>query len=84
MNIVQEISVSDSNNDYSTLETFLCRAVRLTKNADFDNYKYSEYGIVFDRRRTFSCPSGGFGCNVIFFGVDMSSSIHLDNSKNIF
>ena len=38
-------------------------AVKLTKNADFDKYKYSGYGIGFDRRGTFSFPTGGFGCN---------------------
>ena len=30
----------------------------------------------------FSFPGGlGFGQNVIFFGVDMSSSAHIDNKK---
>ena len=29
----------------------------------------------------FSFPSGGFGCNVIVFGVDMSSSAYIDNKK---
>ena len=26
-------------------------------------------------------PGGGFGQNVIIFGVDMSSSVHVDNKK---
>ena len=26
-------------------------------------------------------PSGGYGCNVTIFGVDMNSSIHVDNKK---
>ena len=26
-------------------------------------------------------PSGGSGCNAIIFGVDLSSSIHVDNKK---
>ena len=55
--------------------------VKLTKNADIDKYKYSGYGILFDRRGTFSFPSSGFGCNGIIFGVDMSSSVHVDNQK---
>ena len=27
-------------------------------------------------------PNGGYGQNVIIFGVDMSSSIHIDNKKD--
>ena len=30
---------------------------------------------------TFSFPIGGFGKNVILFGVDMNSSVHVDNKK---
>ena len=37
--------------------------------------------IWFDRKSSFSFPSGGFGQNVIIFGVDMSSSVHVDNKK---
>ena len=50
-----------------------------TKNEDIDKYGYSGYGIGFDRRGSFSFPGGGFGQNVIIFGVDMNSSIHVDN-----
>ena len=53
----------------------------LTKNADIEKYKYSGYGIGFDRRSSFSLPSGGFGQNVLIFGADMSSSIHIDNKE---
>ena len=53
----------------------------MTKNADIEKYKYSGYGIRFDRRSSFSFPSGGFGQNVLIFGADMSSSIHIDNKK---
>ena len=56
-------------------------AVRLTKNSDIDKYRYSGYGIGFDRRGSFPFPCGGFGINVIIFGVDMSSSLHVDNTK---
>ena len=56
-------------------------AVKLTKNADIDKYGYSGYGIRFDRKSSFSLPSGGFGQNLIIFGVDMSSSDHIDNKK---
>ena len=73
--------VSDSNNNYHTLENSLFGAFKLTKNADIDKYKYSRYGIGFDRRETFSFPTCGFECNVIFFGVELSSSVHVDNDK---
>ena len=43
--------------------------------------KYSGYGIGFDIRSSFSFPSGGFGQNVLIFGADMSSSIHIDKKK---
>ena len=34
---------------YSTLENCLFGAVKLTKHVDIDLYKYSGYGIGFDR-----------------------------------
>ena len=54
--------------------------VKLTKNPDIDKYKYSGYGIGFDRNEKFSVYNG-FGTNCIIFGVDMSSSVHVDNKK---
>ena len=54
-------------------------AVSLTKNADNDKYKYSGYGIGFDRGGADLLPSGSFGRDVIIFGVDMSSSVHFYN-----
>ena len=33
----------------------------------------------FDSRWQFSLPDGSMGRNVIFFGPDMSSSVHFDN-----
>ena len=46
-----------------TIKNCLFRAVTLTKNADTEKYKYSGYGIEFDRRSNFSFPGGGFGQN---------------------
>ena len=43
-------------------------------------YKYSGYGIGFDRKGGFSVGNW-FGRNCILFGVDMSSSVHVDNKK---
>ena len=53
----------------------------MTKNAGIDRYRYSGYVTEFDRKSSFSFPGGGFGQNVIIFGVDMSSSAHVDNKK---
>ena len=54
----------------------------LAKHVDIDQYKYSGYGIGFDRKGAFSF-SNGFGKNVIIFGVDMSSFVHANNkTKN--
>ena len=79
--IVYEVGASGSNNSDPTLKNCLFGAVTLTKNADIDKYGYSGYGIGFDRRSSFSFPGGGFGQNVLIFGVDMSSSAHIDNKK---
>ena len=58
---VYELGASTSNDNDPTLKNCLFGAVTLTKNADIDKYKYSGYGIGFDRRSSFSFPSGGFG-----------------------
>ena len=55
-----------------------------TKNADIDKYQYLGYGIEFDRKSSLSFSGGRFGKNVIFFGVDMSFSVHVDNKKRTF
>ena len=79
--IVYELSASGSHSDDPTLKNNLFGAVTLTKNADIDKYGYSGYGIGFDRKSSFSFPGGGFGQNVLIFGVDMSFSAHIDNKK---
>ena len=56
-------------------------AVKLTKNADPDKYKYSGYSIGFDSCSEFSFTDGNMGKNVITFGADMSSSVHIDKKK---
>ena len=48
-------------------------AVKLTKQVDIDLYKYSGYGIRFDRKGLFQL--------VMISGVDMSSSSYIDNKK---
>ena len=79
--IVYELAASSSHDSDPTIKNCLFGAVTLTKNADIEKYRYSGYGIGFDRRSSFSFPSGGFGQNVLIFGADMSSSIHIDNKK---
>ena len=77
--IVYEIDASGSFSDDPALRSSLFVAVKLTKNSDFDKYRYSGYGIGFDKKGSFSFPGGGFGQNVIVLGADMSSSVHVDN-----
>ena len=77
--IVYELGASSSNDSDPTLKNCSFGAVTSTKNADIKQYGYSGYGIGFDRRGSFPFPDGGFGQNVLIFGVDMSSSTHIDN-----
>ena len=79
--IVYELGASTSDNNDPTLKKCLFGAVILTKNTDIDKYRYSGYGIGFDRRSNFSFPGGGFSQNVLIFGLDMSYSSHIDTKK---
>ena len=81
--MVYELTGSSSHSDEPTLKNCLFGAVTLTKNADIDTYGYSGYGIGFDKKSRFSFPGGGFGQNVLIFGADMISSIHIDNKKKM-
>ena len=80
---VYELGASSTRNNDPTLKKLLFSEVTLTKNADIDKYGYSVYGIGFDRKLAFSFPPGGvgFGQNVVIFGVDLSSSAHIDSKK---
>ena len=79
--IVYEISKNVSIRDYPAPGNCLFGELRLTKNADINKFKYSGYGIRFDRHGRFSFPGIGLGRNVIIFERDMSSSVHVDNKK---
>ena len=74
------MGASGSHNNDLTLKNCLFGAVTLTKNTDIDKYRYSGYGIGFDRKSSILFPGGGFGQNVLILGVDMSSS-HINNKK---
>ena len=60
-------SINGNRDSNLTIEKSLFGAVSLTKNADVDKYKYSGYGIAFDRKGSFSFPGRGYGQNVIIF-----------------
>ena len=81
--IAYKITKKNSISDYPTLENCLFGSVKLTKNPDIDNYKYSGYGIGFDRKGEFSFGDG-FCQNVIIFGADICSSTHVNNKTKIF
>ena len=52
--IVYEVSKSINISDYLALDNCLSGAVSLTENAVIDRYRYSGYGIGFDRHGSFS------------------------------
>ena len=83
--IVYEINLWPFNSDKDfALENCLFGAVKLIKNADPANYTYSGCGTGFNACGSFLLSDGsGLGKNVIIFGADMSSSIHIDNKKYI-
>ena len=66
-----------------TLINCLFGAVSLSKNSDIDKYKYSSYGIGFDKGGI-CLVSNGFSRNVIIFGVDMSLHVYVDNKGKTF
>ena len=56
--------------------------MKITKDVDTSNYKYSGYGICFDGKSDFSFGNITNGKNVTIFGADMSSSSHANNGDN--
>ena len=79
---VYEINDYCDISSYPTLENCLFGAVKLTKHVDVDLYKYLGYGTGFDRKG-FHSIGNEVGRNVVIFRVDMSSSSHIDNKKDI-
>ena len=63
------------NTDF-TLGNGLFGSVKLTKNADLDEYKNSGYGIGFDSRLEFSIQNGSFGKMLLFLEL-MSAQLCL-------
>ena len=66
-------------NTYFTLCYCLFGSTKLS-NVDLYKYKYTSYGIGFDSRSEFLFTDRSYGKNVIIFGVDVSSSVHVDNN----
>ena len=64
------------NTDF-TLGNCLFGSVKLTKNSDLDKYKYTGCGIGFDSRSEFLFTDGSYEKNVVIFGADMNSSVHV-------
>ena len=54
-------------------------SIKLVKNANLDKYKYAGYSVGFDSRWEFLFTDGNYRTNVITFGADISSSVHVDN-----
>ena len=67
--IIFEISSHYNDITYPTLGNCLFGSVKLTKNADINKYKYSGYGIGFDRTGYFFAGNE-IGRNVIIFGAN--------------
>ena len=82
--IFYQLTGSNTDDNNPTVKNSLFGPVTLTKNVDFDKHQYSGYGIGFDRRGSFLFERWWFGRNVIIFGVDMSSSVYIDNKKRHF
>ena len=56
IDIVYGINDDFPVSSYPPIENSLFGTVNLTKNTDIDRYKYSGYGIGFDRHWNFSFP----------------------------
>ena len=69
---------------YFTLSNCLTGSVKLTEKVNLDKCKYTGWDVRLDSRLELLFAYGSYGKNVIIFGADMSSSVHVDNKgKNI-
>ena len=66
------------NTDF-TLVHCLSGAVKLTKNTDPGKYEYGGYGIGFNACWHFSWSNSSLVKNIVIFGTDFNSSMHLNN-----
>ena len=70
------------NNNFA-LKNCLPGTIKLVRNSDKSKFSYNGRGIVFDRKCYWSFDNY-FARNVVIFGGGISSSSHIDNSKNNF
>ena len=74
--VVHEISSTYTSQSSFILKNSLFGAVKITKNADINKYKYSGYGISFDSKGSFPHADGTYGVNVIIYGADLSKQFY--------
>ena len=76
---VYELSTWPRNPDNNfTLKIILFGTVKLTRNADKSKFTYNDWRIAFDRKGFWSFDNDTVR-NVVIFGVNNSSSSHIDN-----
>ena len=63
------------------LGNYLFGADKFTIIDDLDRYKYSGYDTGFDLSGSLLFDGNWSDKNVIMYGADMSSSVHIDNKK---
>ena len=63
------------------LGNYLFGADKFTIIADLDRYKYSGYDTGFDLSGSLLFDGNWSDKNVIMYGADVSSSVHIDNKK---
>ena len=51
------------------------------QTTNINKHRYARYSTGFDSKETLMFPNGEFSCNVVSFGADMSSSLHIGNKK---
>ena len=94
---IPSINALATNSALTAVENKTSDLSNLVKKTDYDTKipdvenkcittaDYNKFNVTgFDRRETFSFPSGGFGCNVINFVADMRSSVHEEKKKRYF
>ena len=74
--------ISSSRDDTFTVQNASFGSMKITKNADTSKYKYKGYGICFDEGGSFRKGNISNGKNVLIFGVDESSLVHVNNKAN--
>ena len=83
--IVYELKNKRINSLDFTAQNCLFGAVKITKDVDTSNYKYSGYGICFDGESDFTFGNITNVKNVIIFGCDMPfSSYSTNKTQNIY